>query len=679
MSMIMESLGEVPFLASGASTSSRWQSAVGAAFGPWWRLHARWQALSAGSTALLMLILKLFDGGYWMSLDERLQYAPVFMDIGRRLQDGEWLPLIDPNLGDSGNFSLDIQYGLFEPTHWLVAIGLAHFSDLALAGFVWALAYLVIFAVGTTSVSLRLGVTGIWAAAAGLAAATSGYVFFRLASPWIPGLMSIAWVPWFWWAWVGVGRRLQVRHCIAIAVLSFLVVASGWPSTWMIFGALVIGLAVEALLTHATTDRPAEWLVPFGLRAAAALAGLGAAALTVFPLANAAAYTDRHSGLGNTNLEVANFADILGFFAPGLRGDLLTSPGDSSFDKPIFFAVWFGVAVLWLVPWRMVTLRSRGVITALVGCGVMLLLTQAPSTMGPVRDQIRQLAGVQFFFAVLVCLLACAAPLVVSRARLIGVGASLLGGAWLSFARDPDIGLAAVGAVVGVSALVAALIWALRAAGTKAAGAVALGGTFVLSGLVFLVNDSVQGGAAVPDHLVPDVLVAGGLGLGPADTPTFAVNGKGSPRQWAEWTNDGVGRAFSNLSAHVRVAPGYSSIGQKEFLKTFCLSPAHGNGCKSEAAKLWGKEPATHQPWIDLLGYRTVLVQSAHMQRSSPTWQATSGRWCSPVRLSTSSSRRGGSPGPDGSPMSWGRRAFISWRSTVPPRPIMSRASRAPG
>lgn len=593
------------------SSSLHLPEGVRSTLGPWWRARAPWQALAAASTALLLLILQRFDSGFWMNLDERLQYAPVYMDIGRRLRAGEWLPIIDPDLGVSGNYSLDIQYGLFEPTHWVVAIVLSNFQSFALAGFVWALVYLMIFALGTACLTLRLGVAGLWAAAAGLAAATSGYLFFRLATPWIPGVMSIAWVPWFWWAWVGLGKRLAIRQCIAIAIFSYLVIASGWPSTWMIFGALVVGLCIEAALVREAGSRAVDWLVPLGLRGAATLAGAVSAALTVLPLAAAAQYTNRQLGLDNVNVEVPNVADILGFSSPQLHGDLLTTLHNSTYDKPIYFAVWFGVVILWLVPWRIATLRSRGVVTAMVGCAVMLLLTQAPSTFGPIRDQIRQLAGVQFFFAVLVCVLACAAPLVVSRGRLVGIAASLVAVAWLTFARDPGSAATAVAAVVGVGLLAALMVWALTARGLKLAAVVALIGTAASTGLAFGLSQAAQ-----PSEIAANTLVTGSLNLDASDRPIFAVYPKGKPKDWKAWTHDGVGRALSNLSAQVRLQPGYSSIGQKAFLDTFCVSAAHGNGCSTEGTRLLKDEPTTHQPWVNLLGYRTVVVATSKLQHA---------------------------------------------------------------
>src|SRR5580765_2231555 len=95
---------------------------------PRWPLRAAGLAASAASTALLMVIMYWRDVNFFLVQDKANQYLPVARDIGRRLRSGEWLPVIDPNLGPSVNYSLDIQYGLFDPVHLAVAAGLSRMS-----------------------------------------------------------------------------------------------------------------------------------------------------------------------------------------------------------------------------------------------------------------------------------------------------------------------------------------------------------------------------------------------------------------------------------------------------------------------------------------------------------------------------------------------------------------------
>lgn len=585
-----------------------------------WPARAAWLAVSAGTTAVLMVVVYAWQPQFYLVDDKRNQYLPVMMDIGRRLLAGEWLPVIDPNLGNAGNYSLDVQYGLFEPVHWLVAIGLSGFADLQLAAFVWALVFEVLFAVGTTALASRLRMPGAWAAAAGLAAAASGWVFFKLSLDWVPGLMSITWVPWLWWSWTGLGGRLRARDCLGIAVFSYLVFASGWPSTWLAFAALVAGLAAEAFARRDRTAGLHAWLEPLVVRSTCALAGVVSAGLTVLPLSNAASYTIRQVGVTNNDYLTPNLADVLAFAAPQLNGELLQFPSGVFISRPVFFAVWFGVVILWSVRWDRALWQRPAVITSVVGCAAMVVLMQAPSSLGPIRNQIRQLSGAQLFFAVGVCALAHAGPLVVSRARVMGIFATVAVMGGLSWSRNPGGGDAFAGIlVVGVAAvvLVVVIAWVPRFAAVMAVAS-----TFGLTLTAFGLYNSGHDPLRLRE---PDRLTAGTLDLTSRDAPVYFAHQPGGPGVWDVWQRDGVGRGFSDLRAGARVAPGYSSIMQRAFHAQMCLTSAHGQACPRTVDRLFEQEPTTGVPYVDLLGYRTLVVQKGRLrvafdEVATPDW-----------------------------------------------------------
>ena len=287
------------------------------------RVRAGWAALSGVVTAALMAVMYGWDNTFFLVDDKRNQYLPAAMDIGRRLLAGEWLPVIDPNLGISGNYSLDIQYGLFNPLSWLVDIVLSRFSDLQ--------ARRVSLGAGLRGRAGRrydvarpsAPMPGAWAATAGVAAATSGWVLFWLAPDWIPGLVSLAWLPWLWWAWVAQEGRPRVRDCVGIAVFGFLVIVSGWPATWLALGALVVGLAVESLVRGDAPSRQRGWLASWAPRLLALLAGVvrrRALARAAVPRGRCTLHV-REGRIANTNFLTVNLADVLSFAAPQLNGD----------------------------------------------------------------------------------------------------------------------------------------------------------------------------------------------------------------------------------------------------------------------------------------------------------------------------------------------------------------------
>jgi hypothetical protein len=574
-----------------------------------------WPVLTVAATAALMFVLRMVEPLFWYQGDRRNQYLPVFMDIGRRLRSGEF-PTIDPDLGISGNYALDLQYGLYEPTHWLVAVGLSPFDDLGWATFLWSTLYLLVFALGTCLLVQRLTDHGAWAAAAGVAAATSGFVFYNSATTWVPGLMAAAWLPWLWWAWAG---EMRPRRVLAVGVFSFLTIAGGWPAAWLMVAALGLGFAVEAVARRAPGEGARSWLLPLGVRALAGVGGAVAAAVTVLPLAQSSAYVARKGSISNDNFLVPNFADIFAFAAPSLHGDLKSFGDASSISDPIYFAAWFGLPVLWLVAWRTSLARRPGLVTGAVATVAMLMLTQVPSAFGPLRDPIRQLAGVQIYFTVTVAVLA-ATGLVVNRHRVVGIAASLLAVGCLAWARHPE-GYDAILGMAAVAVATAVLVAVIARRRMLVSGVVALVATLGLTGVSFGLYDYPTFYADGPHTTAP-----GALTFGADDWPMFAVYEKGENKQDRDiWWDDGVGRGFERLSATTRMAPGYSSVQQRRFIKQFCIPVSHGYTCDTVVNRLFQTEPETGKPWIDLLGYKTMVIASdAGLQQfenhAGPEW-----------------------------------------------------------
>lgn len=563
-----------------------------------------WQAATVGTSLLLLAFIWVVDSRFFYRGDKQDQYLPVYRDIGRRLRAGEWLPAIDPALGQSGNYALDIQYGLFEPTHWLVAMGLSLVGHITFAAWLWASLYLVILACGVCAVALKLGAHGPWSAAAGVAAAFSGFVLFWLAPSWIPGLMSLAWVPW-WWRAV-LGRRSRVVSLLGIAVFGYLIVAGGWPATWLIWVALALGVAVEEWLRGHGHLRGLRSLLPAVLASAA---GAVAGAVTVLPLMRAVDATHRHTELANDGLLVANVGDILAFAAPGLMGDIRSIGGSYSVGAPYFFAVWFGLVIVWLVPWSREVMRRPGVITCVVAMTVSILLTQAASDLGPLRWPLRFLPGAHLGLAVFTALLA-SGRLRVSRRRVTGVFCSVAALTLLTFFRQP-VSPSWLVAGIPLAAAAAVLLFVLARHSGRTAGLTALVTTVLLTGGV-VVGYS-DGG--IPDEGYPSRATPGQLRL---DTvPTLKLYPKQGDE--AEWYTQGVGVGFTQLSERVRAQPGYSSVSQGAWRERFCMTPSDGSTCPKAVDALFEREPTTGRRWVDLLGYDQIAVHDgAHLQH----WRA---------------------------------------------------------
>ena len=160
-------------------------TAKGAAFRRW----IGWEAVTLGSIAALVVFIGATSPRFFFAGDKQNQYLPVARDIGRRLRAGEWLPVIDPDLGRSGNYALDLQYGLFEPSHWVVAVALSYVDNLTVAALCGPLPSSDSWPPECAPCSCA-GSAGGWAAAVGCRGGDVGYVLFWAAPSWIPALVS---------------------------------------------------------------------------------------------------------------------------------------------------------------------------------------------------------------------------------------------------------------------------------------------------------------------------------------------------------------------------------------------------------------------------------------------------------------------------------------------------------
>lgn len=557
-----------------------------------------WQAVTVSSIAALVLFIGATWPRFFFAGDKQNQYLPVARDIGRRLRDGEWLPVIDPDLGRSGNYALDLQYGLFEPTHWVVAVALSYVDNLSVAALLWAAAFLAVLGTGVCALALRLGVPGGWSAAVGVGVAASGYVLFWAAPSWIPALTSFAWVPWWWWC--VTSPRPRSLGVVASGVLAFLICAGGWPATGILWAAVVAGVLVESVLRRSEPGLLRSTL----LHLLASVGGGIAALVTVLPLAQAVGYTARATDLSTSGMFVPNLADFLAFASPGYEAG---TPALGRYPQvvPLFFGVWFVAVLVWLVPWRRAVLQRPGVITALVGLVITLLASQAPTNLGALRWPVRMLPGVPLFLGIGVAVAVVALGLRVTRARVLGVALSLLAVSLLSWFRHPDSSDWLLPSVLMLAAAGVLLLTIRRWPGF--AGPVALATTVLLAGWAVYTH----GSHGMADRGTPPYLGPGTLAL--EDEPTLVLYPRDNSRHWFP---QGIASGFLRLSAEQRNQPGYSSIGQKGWDDRFAVQSAHSFVLPSGVEQVTAIEPRTGRTWGDLLGYQAVVVHDGpHLRR----------------------------------------------------------------
>ena len=590
-----------------------------------------WTALSLAALVVMLRVTYAYNDRFMFSGDKQAQYLPAMRDIGHRFGAGEF-PTIDPNLGTSGNFAMDLQYGLYDPAQLLTSVLLSHVEDLVQAAWLWSSVLLGILCAGTCIFLRRLGLPGAWAAAGGLSAATAGFTFYWLAPSWMPALAGLAWLPWWWWAWHS--RRADAWSLLGLGVFSYLVVASGWPFTWIAFGAIGLGSLIE------DSVRKRGGLA---LRSLSSLAGLALGATVAVPLMLSVDYTMRSTSVADDGGGLINLSEILDVASPVL-GNHIERLTTQNFDGPLTLVAWFVVVLVWGVSWSRETFRSPGVIGAGFAALLCLALTQMPSVVGPFRLGLRNLEGFQLSLIVFVLAAFAGTPAGWTRHRLVGVAATLVGCGYVAWARFPNTpGVLGGGFIVLACGVVLTAVLAtprrmlppiatgwLKTAGPQpgvrpvrqtVAGLVALVTTAVVTGCAVQHNSNPQGvdhgvqasGVVAPSEIKPGV-------------PTLYLYQPVLAGQEAVRLADGLGWGFAALTPDQRVLNGYSSIGQAFVNRQLCIG-WQGDSCVPIVKRLFDLEPTTGRTYADLLGVQQIVATpefAVKMRKYAPAqWRLT--------------------------------------------------------
>lgn len=544
-------------------------------------------------------------------------FLPVTRDIGQRLLDGEF-PVIDPDLAAAGNYALNLQFGLYDPFQLLLAVGISQIDDLVLAATVWSVALLAVLCTGMCALLLRLRVPGGWAAAGAVGVSLAGYTLYQLAPSWISALGSLVWLPWWWRSWYG--RSDSRWSLVGLAVFGYLLVATGWPFTWLAAAAIGIGLVAEEVVRRPRGVGGAvasAWRRSLAARVLASLGGVVAGATVAVPMAMAYAYTVRTTEILDNGAYRPNFADLLSVASPthSLYAEV---PGDSPV-APMFFVAWFIVVLAWGVTWSPAIWRVPGVLSASSGALLSALMTQMPVLLGPLRQGLRNLEGFQLCIVVLVVVAYTHSPAPWTRTRIAGALATAAATGFLAWGQDPTSTRVLVGAGL-VFGCVVVLLVLLRLTGARA---VVLSAVFALVATVLLTGWAVRGypDPNGDDHGLTNPAPGAGPGL-VSGVPTFTVFNKYvhiSTRQ--QLYRDGVGYGYTRLSESYRPLNGVSSLGQASFNDQLCLG-WYGNGCVEVGKRLNEVEPTTGRSWIDLLGVEQVQAAPGAHQR---VWRRAAG------------------------------------------------------
>lgn len=586
----------------------------------------RWTAVSLLGLACAIALVHMVEARFFLSGDKQSMFLPVTRDIGRRLLHGEF-PSIDPDLGAAGNYVLNLQYGLYDPFQLVVAVVLSRIDDVVLAATLWSVGLLAVLCAGVCALLLRLRVPGGWAAAGAVGVSLAGYTLFQLAPSWMAATGSLVWVPWWWRCWYGSSRW----SLVGLGGFGYLVVAAGWPFTWLLAAFIGVGLVAEEVLRRPSGAGAAAavWLRWLGSRVLASLGGALAGVTVAVPVLVAFEYTVRTTAIADNGRWRPNLADLLSVASPthSLYGNV---PGVAP-SEPMFFVAWFIAVLVWGVAWSRATWRVPGVLGAGVAAFLAALMTQMPAELGPLRQGLRNLPGFQLCIVVLIVVAYAHSPARWTRSRVAGAVATALVTGWLAWGQNPQSAQVLVGAVLVLGCVVALL--GLLALGATAgwwgttARAASLPAVFALVTTVLLTGWAVRGypDSAGGDHGLTNPAPTSAPGaVGGVPTLTLFDRESGTEVRQRLY-GDGIGYGYTRLSESYRPLNGVSSLGHRYLNQQLCLD-WYGSGCGDAAERLFATEPTTGRTWIDLLGVEQVQAAPGKRARiwrrvAADAWQ----------------------------------------------------------
>lgn len=380
--------------------------------------------------------------------DTQLGAFGQWYGLGTQILSGE-ISLISPGSWQGGNYLAEGQWGIWNPSVWLVALG-THTFDGA-TGFTTfvKVAFLLVLCLGAYLVAREYGAAPWWAALAGFGASVGGQTVFMDAPSWVTGLQNVALFALCWWA---LKRHVdRGRSPIPFFVFAYLLITFGY-----VFGVMELAFLLLVMLGDAVVRRArAAWMRVLVL-------GVFSALLTVFvylPGLLTSPVTSR-SGSGILNDQFLNM-DL---------GDLATSPITTAVSSVRGY--WGDLLpvplqyVTWLIPlFVIIGVAGWRPLKTIVVPLLMLALTAAfvigPSVIGPLRYPARMMPYVVLCVVVVFAVVASRGwPQRASSLRVtLAVGITAACG-WLSWAAQPSSwGWVALATALQIALILVVLRW----------------------------------------------------------------------------------------------------------------------------------------------------------------------------------------------------------------------------
>lgn len=552
-----------------------------------------WGLITVVAALVGALIPLMANPRFYFYDDTQAGAYGIWVEIGESLRRGEWW-LFNDQAWAAGNYAAEGQWGLWNPLIMLIGLMATVVTDAVLFSTLLKIVLMVLLALGTYLLTRTYGAAGPWAAVAGVAVTLTGFTTYFDGSSWVTGLMVFALLPWAWW---GLRRTVMDRRNPAPAlILSYLLITVGYVHGTIMLVLVFLGLFVEVFVRRAGARA-----VPLLLAGAL----LGMVALTVYlPGVLTAGVTARSSGIGNSGFLGT---DLTGLASSAVGSALPQVSGwwGAYSPVPVLYIAWF-LPLAALISGR----RTRGgwpVLAAVIVVGVAsLMLTLAPSDLGPLRFPIRLVPYVSLTALVLLAVLLSNCRVKnLTKNRVVAIFVLYAAGAYLAWSQNPNIGrIHFILAVVAAAGLAAALV-ALYASWTRGWGLrVAAAGIILVSLATAVGQKHYFPAPPLPDFQFPQSPEAFDDPLAKAEGVAFVV---GAPDQLGPeiWDETLASNAWylNDVPTHNL----YSPIMFAEYSQDLCMT-SHGWTCQNAADTLFSVDGETGELLVDLLSIDTVQI-----------------------------------------------------------------------
>ena len=463
--------------------------------------------------------------------------------------------------------------------------------DLSVAGAVLVGIHYAIIGPGAYAFARGCGANRRFSALCALAFLCNNFLFYWFASSWFSGLVSLTWTTW---ALFGVVSAHRGRfYWIAAAVFTAMTVSAGWPHATIVVG--IFTLVVAAARWREQGLRRA--LAP----ATAAALGFVLALVSALPLVAAQVSSARPGGIFNGVLFGTDLYAALDASGPLHLGNLFVWSHDRPLLVPYYFVSWYVVPFLPLLNWSRDTFRSYNVTILLAFSAILLVMTQGPEQLGPLRWPFRFLPFLDLVLLATFSVLASRAGFASASLKRVAAALSLIAFSCLASFQAQPIFLVPIIALASILSLLLLSGVLLQRRGHQGYFGVATLGTLACFAATHL---AVRHNPSLPNWGLPSrANYNADLEAVPNSYTAFIGSINEVRERHVPFISIGAMPFAQGYSSPF----GYSPTGQRDFSGTFGLS-LWGTVAPKRALAITQPSMQLGVPWVDLLHVDRLLV-----------------------------------------------------------------------